>query len=245
MTLRVALADDEILSQALMISILGDLADEFPDLQIVSQTGDGQQTVEAVKQHQPDILFLDINMPAGDGFSVLAELDKETDLSKPAIIFTTAHSRFAAQAFEVEAVDYLLKPLSEEKVLRSMHRVLKAKSGLVDDKLKVIAVPVASGTEYVAVDNIMYVEASSEYVFLVLPNKKLMLRKSLKALAHELPEEFFQTHRSYIVNATHVESMLKAQDGGSHLEMESGEKIPVSRRLRTNLQKRLAGHQAE
>jgi len=231
MSIGVIIADDEELSRALLVALLDEVAADLPPLVLMAQCATGEEVVRAVREHQPDIVFLDINMPAGDGFSVVAALGDSGLASPPAIIFTTAHSRFAVQAFDVEAVDYLLKPISAEKVRRAIERVLKSRERDPDPVR--IAVPTAKGTEYVTLAEIEYVEADSEYIVLQVGPRRHVVRGSLKTFARSLPAGFCQIHRSYIANRDHVARVEKTRTGGSELILVSGKAVPISRRYRS------------
>ncbi|WOE75529.1 LytR/AlgR family response regulator transcription factor [Alterisphingorhabdus coralli] len=233
MTIRIAIADDEALSRDLLATIFDEITADVPGLKLVSQTATGEETVAAIAAERPDIVFLDINMPAGDGFSVVSALEEMPFAERPKVIFTTAYSRFAVQAFDVEAADYLLKPISAERVIRAIERVTRSRDSDADRQDGRVAVPSGKGTDYIALTDIEYARAESEYIALYVGGQKRMLRGSLKSFAQELPSGFCQVHRSYIANAAYVLRLEKSDQGGSELCLSSGRAIPVSRRFRS------------
>ncbi len=236
MSYRVVIAEDENLSAILLEKILSEVSDSVGTIEVVSICHSGEETIAAIKEHQPDILFLDINMPQGDGFSVVTALEQSSH-TMPAIIFTTAHSRFAVRAFDVDAADYLLKPLSNDRVIKAIHKAVK--SQIAADEDQVIKVPTRDGAEFINTANIDAMEASGDYIYIYSTDRKLMLRGALRDYTEKLKSRFYQTHRSYLINIDNISSVKNNSNGSAIAVLKSGKEIPVSRRYRSGLVKLL------
>jgi two-component system, LytTR family, response regulator len=225
MRLKAIIADDEVLAREGLRLLLA--ADD--DIEIVAECSNGPETIAALQEHHADVLFLDIQMPETDGFAIVEQVDI-THL--PIGVFITAHNEYAVKAFEVEALDYLTKPLEVERVQRTIRRVRErlathaapitqeqlksALAGLSDGSSsrekhpKRILVPNGSKDIFVAVDEIEWIEADSYYSCLHVGPKRYMLRETIKQLAATLdPAIFIRVHRSAIVNINHVREILR------------------------------------
>ncbi len=237
MSYNVVIAEDEELSADLLKAILYEINDIAGPFEILSISHSGEDAIAAVKNHKPDILFLDINMPHGDGFSVVEALKNLPH--SPAIIFTTAHSRFAVQAFDVEAVDYLLKPLSNERVIQAINRIKKSSTAIEAIQPTIIKVPLKNGAEFISSTDIDAMEASGDYIYIHVHNRKLMIRGSLRDYTEKLKPIFYQSHRSFLINLSSVVSIERNIKGGSSAILSSGLIIPISRRYRAGMIKLL------
>lgn len=237
MTYRVVIAEDEKLSALLLEKILSEVGDSVGAIDVICACHSGEETIAAVIKHQPDILFLDINMPQGDGFAVVSALEQSSMSQKPAIIFTTAHSRFAVRAFDVDAVDYLLKPLSNDRVIKAINKALKTQTAADEDQI--IKVPTKDGAEFINTAIIDAMEASGDYIYIYIGERKLMLRGALRDYSEKLKSHFYQTHRSYLVNIDNIIAMKNHGNGSAVAMLGSGKEIPVSRRYRAGLVKLL------
>lgn len=237
MTYSVVIVEDEMLSADLLKTILFEINDEIGPFDIQNICHSGEEAVAAVKHRRPDILFLDINMPQGDGFYVVEKLN-QAGIILPAIIFTTAHSRFAAKAYDIEAVDYLLKPISHEKIIRAIKRVDKLQAPEKPD-LKMLKVAVKNGSEFINIDTIDVIEASGDYLYIHTEGRKIMVRASLRDYAAKLHHKFQQTHRSYLVNIDSITAINRMPKGAAMVILSSEQEIPVSRRYRVELLKLL------
>lgn len=233
MTYRVVIAEDEKLSALLLKQILSEVSDTVGSIEIVDICHSGEETVAAIKDYRPDILFLDINMPQGDGFSVVTALEEFATHDVPAIIFTTAHSRFAVRAFDVDAVDYLLKPLSNDRVVKAIFKAIKSQS--VIDENQIIKVPTRDGAEFINANLIDVMEASGDYIFIYSAERKFMVRGALRDYSEKLGTQFYQTHRSYLINITNIMSVRNNNNGSAIAVLKSGKEVPVSRRYRSGL----------
>lgn len=238
MSHSIIIAEDEQLSADLLEKIISEISDTMGSLNIVAICHSGEEAIAAVTKHEPDILFLDVNMPQGDGFTVVDAINAHPMTKRPAIIFTTAHSRFAVRAFDVQASDYLLKPLSNERVIRALKRVMgsdaTASHADAGDAI-MIKVPTKKGSEYISAINIDAMESSGDYIYIYTDNRKLMLRGTLRDYSEKLKLNFYQTHRSYLVKLDSITAVHNNRNGSAIAILDSGAEIPISRRYRAGL----------
>lgn len=255
--LRVLIADDEPLARAR----LEDLLRKEADVDIVGQADDGEEAVDKIRSLRPDVVFLDIQMPGKTGLEVVAEVGAE---QMPATIFVTAYDQHAPKAFEVAAVDYLVKPFDDDRFAQALGRVrerirLREVEEMTRRLLAAIApapsstpdrsaaaaqskIPVESRgqTRFVAVDDIDYITASGPYAELHVGGPTHLIRERMQALEERLdPDRFFRIHRSAIVQLDRVES-LRRQDGEVVVHLRSGVELPVARNRREELERKLA-----
>jgi DNA-binding LytR/AlgR family response regulator len=208
--IRVVIVDDEELARTRIRGLLAD----FDDLECVGEAENGLEAVERIRELGPDLVFLDIQMPGMDGFEVLAALD-----DVPLVIFATAYDEYALKAFEVNSIDYLLKPIEKERLAsaverarellaggRELGREIERIAGLVRSR-GVERLPVQKGRKIVLVDHadIVWIEASGGLVFVHTADQRLLANMTMAELEARLdPASFFRTHRSFIVNLNHV-----------------------------------------
>jgi two-component system, LytTR family, response regulator len=222
-----------------------------PEVSVVASAQSGQKGIEIIKEHHPDIVFLDIEMPYMNAFEMLQQLD-EIDFD---IIFTTAYNQFAIKAIKVSALDYLLKPVGKEELIAAVDKVTRKSYQGVSGKglqllmeqmltnqhdVRKIALPTVNGLEMIRTDHIVVVEADSNYtIFNLLDGKKVIIAKTLKQIEEMLAEQnqFIRVHQSYMVNLHHVERYDKGK-GGSLL-MVNNARVPVSRSKKEPLVTRL------
>ena len=232
--IRAVIIDDEPLARDIVREHLA-VDEEFD---VVAECANGFEAVKAVSEHDPDVIFLDIQMPKLDGFEVLALLDRS-----PVVVFVTAHDDYALRAFEVHALDYLLKPFSEERFRGVLERVKQQvgarertpvatlASSLRAKPLQRVVVRNDDGTiEVVPVARIDYVEADDDRLVIVTAGKKLRKQQTIGDLASELdPDRFVRIHRSYLLNLDRLEKLeLYAKDSRVAI-LRDGSKLPVSR----------------
>jgi len=231
--IRVVIVDDELPARELLREFLA--ADE--DCEIVAECANGFEAVKAVAQHDPDLLLLDIQMPKLDGFEVLELLDRS-----PIVVFVTAHDEHALRAFEVHALDYLLKPLSHERFQQVMERVKRAAghdrqpvAGLATSlrakPLQRIVVRGEDGAiQVVPVSRLDYIEAADDAILLATSGTKLRKQQPLSEIASQLdPDRFVRIHRAYVVNIERIEKIeLYAKDSRVAI-LRDGTRLPVSR----------------
>jgi two-component system LytT family response regulator len=237
--LRGILVDDD----SLVRSVMRDLLETANDIQIVGEAGTVAQARALAKQHGPEVVFLDVNLPDESGFDLLPDLKPGTS-----VVFVTSAEEHAAQAFDCEAVDYLLKPVSPERLQKALARVrrrLSAKPATPAASLPADTFLVKTLTEkrLVKVSEIDRIIAYGEYswVYWHQSKKGVMLRKSLKQWLSELPrEQFIRVHRRAIVNLAWMERVEKLPDGRMQIRLRDvPEPIVVSQRLAPLLNRRL------
>ena len=239
--LRVIVVDDEPLARAVVREFLGSHA----DVAIVAECGNGFDAVKAVTELTPDLMLLDVQMPKLDGFEVLELLGRSVP-----VIFTTAYDKYALRAFEVHAVDYLLKPFSEERLaealIRARTRLAARESG--DDKsdvdveafvsearprqgpLQRVLIRDGAQVHVIPVDRIDFVEAQDDYVSFVSEGKSFLKDQTMAAVEAALdPLRFVRIHRSYLLNVERIARVeLYAKDSRIAI-LGDGSKLPVSR----------------
>jgi len=231
--IRSILVDDEPLARDVLREYLA--ADE--DFEIVAECANGFEAVREVTEHDPDVLFLDIQMPKLDGFEVLELLDRS-----PVVVFVTAYDEYALRAFEVHALDYLLKPFSEER-FRSVAQRIKSQlrqprtavaplgSALRTKPLQRIVVRAEDGTiQVIPAARVDYVEADDDAIVIATAGTKIRKLQSIGDLAGELDaDRFVRIHRSYLLNIERIEKIeLYAKDSRVAI-LRDGSRLPVSR----------------
>lgn len=228
--IRVAIVDDEAAARA----ILGEYISELEGFEIVSESANGFEAVKSVNETRPDLLLLDIQMPKLNGFEVLELLDW-----KPKIVFVTAYDEYALKAFEVHAVDYLLKPFSRERLREVLEhaasvvdpdRVVAVTRDAREKPLQRVLVKDGAKIEVIPVQKIDYIEAQDDYVSIIAAGKKRRKQQTIGELEQLLDRgRFVRIHRSYIVNVDRLSKVdLYAKD--SHVAVLSdGTKLPISR----------------
>lgn len=258
MTIRTILVDDEKLAiQGLQLRLQA-----FDDIEIVATCQNGREAIRKIKTLKPDLVFLDIQMPGFDGFSVVQGV---MDIDPPLFVFVTAYSEHAIRAFEAQAVDYLMKPVEPERLADTMDRVrtrLTEKRGVEEaERLRNVITEVApeAAEEFmpaddemaasrfeklinikdrgqifrVDVDSIERIEAAGDYMCIYTADNSLILRETMKDLEKRLdPRVFQRVHRSWIVNLNQVRQVKPHTNGECFLVLESGADVKVSRSYR-------------
>ena len=240
-TLRVLIVDDEPLARERLRAWLR----EEPTVEIVGECGSGAEAIAMVRRTPLDRVFLDMEMPGGDGLQVLRELPA---VGRPAVIFVTAHERFALDAFEVQAVDYLLKPFDRERFQTALRRAeAHLRAGQLEDKLEsLIADATSPGKKLERLtvkadgrliilkpDEIVWVEAADNYIILHLTEGRLMLRETLTALEERLGSaSFARVSRSALVHLDQIKELQPTFHGDYVIILRDGTKVPLSRSLR-------------
>jgi two-component system, LytTR family, response regulator len=218
-----------------------------PRVEIVGEAGDGAEALEVIQSMRPDLLFLDIQMPVLNGFDVLQALPPP----RPRIIFTTAYDQYALQAFEVRALDYLLKPFDEDRFREAMARVLDADRNESDTThrrledllsewhsshpafLERLLVRSGDRLEIVKIREVLWIQAEEKYVWLYLRSGKFLHRISLTALERRLdPAQFRRIHRSTIVRLDFLRSLIPWTHGDYLVELQDGTRLPLGRSYR-------------
>jgi two-component system, LytTR family, response regulator len=232
--IRTIVVDDEPLAREVVREFLS--ADE--EFEVVAECSNGFEAVKAVSEHDPDVLFLDIQMPKLDGFEVLSLLDRS-----PLVVFVTAHDEYALRAFEVHALDYLLKPFSEERFRRVLSRVRQQlavrerpavggiAAALRQKPLQRVVVRREDGSiQVIPASRIDYVEADDDAIMIATGGTKIRKQQTIGDLASELDEgRFVRIHRSYLLNIERIEKIeLYAKDSRVAM-LRDGARLPVSR----------------
>ncbi len=227
--------DDEKLARELLHEYL----EGFPEIEIIGECGKGTEAVEKINKLKPDLIFLDVQMPGMNGFDVLEEIDHE-----PYIIFTTAYDQYAIKAFEKNAVDYLLKPLDEERFRLAVNRALKRKTaehGNLEELLRSIKSENKNFESHIfvqkseklfnlPVEEIVYLEASGDYTVITTKNDQFVSSSGIGKLEEIMdPDTFIRVHRSTIINLNYLKEIERHFNGGMVVKMQSGKNFPVSR----------------
>jgi two-component system, LytTR family, response regulator len=249
MMIQAVLADDEVLARQKMRQLLRD----EPDIDIVGECATASETIQLVSAVRPQLLFLDIRMPDMDGFDVLAALSLRRDVALPHIIFTTASDQHALHAFEVHAIDYLLKPFTAERLRHAVERAreqVDAKehalhnrdTGAQASNAHLTRLVFKSGGRivFLPVAEIRWIGAEENYVRLCTDRETHLLRQTMAHLEERLdPKAFLRVHRSFIVNLHYVKEVRTQPDGESSVVLISGQKIAMSRSYRARMQEQL------
>lgn len=232
---KAIIIDDEPLARLIVLEYLS----TFDNIEVVAECEDGFQGVKAIAEHQPDLVFLDVQMPKINGFELL-ELIQE----QPAIIFTTAYDEYALKAFETSAVDYLLKPFSKQrfdqaiaKWLRHEHQkeisptILHEISGKQPDEHLRIVIKDGSEIKIIPTAEIDYLEAYDDYVKVMHKGKVHLKKKTMNYFENTLSKkDFIRVHRSFIININEL-TKIESFEKNSYLAiMKSGARIPISRK---------------
>lgn len=257
MTIRTIIVDDEKLAiQGLQLRL-----EPFEDVEIIETCSNGREAIRKIKTEKPDLVFLDIQMPGFDGFSVVKGV---MEIEPPLFVFVTAYQEHAIRAFEANAVNYLMKPVDEDKLADTLERVRirlsEKRSAEEAEKLKNVLSEVAPGAaeEYaegegesadrferlinikdrgqifrVEVESIEYIEAAGDYMCIYTGDNSLILRETMKDLERRLdPRRFQRVHRSAIVNLDQVRQVKPHTNGECFLVLDSGAEVKVSRSYR-------------
>src|SRR6478609_163646 len=238
--------DDEKLARDLLREYL----EPFSEIEIVGECSKGNEAVEKINKQKPDLIFLDVQMPGMTGFDVLEDIDHE-----PYVIFTTAYDQYAIKAFEKNAVDYLLKPLDQERFRLAVNRALKQKkletSNLEDllDSLRGerkgsyeshIFVQKSEKLFNLQVDEIVYLEASGDYTIITTKADQFVSSSGIGKLDEIMnPDTFIRVHRSTIINLNFLKEIERHFNGGMVVKMQNGKSFPVSRTYAKAIRKKV------
>ncbi|HEX7090853.1 MAG TPA: LytTR family DNA-binding domain-containing protein [Longimicrobiales bacterium] len=244
---RVVIVDDEPPARAKLRRFLA--AD--PRVTIVGEAGDGEEAVRVIEETRPDVVFLDVRMPGLDGFDVLAALELDP---LPHVVFATAHDEYAVRAFDVRALDYLLKPADRERVARALDRAVAAVQGPGADDvaarvrnmleelrgrarpLERFLVRQRGRMRLVRAAEVDWIEAADNYVRLHVDKESLLARATLAEVEKRLdPTKFARVHRSAIVNLDAIRELRPWSHGDALLVLRSGAEVRLSRRYRDRL----------
>ncbi len=262
--LSTIIVDDENLARRGLSLRLANM----PELNIVAECANGQQALAAIAEHNPDLVFLDIQMPGMDGFAVVEELQSD---NMPMVVFVTAFDQYAVDAFRIHAVDYVLKPVDEERLKEAVNRALthRAQQDSVREKEKLLKLVMGlNGTsagsmgdsdsggqwpeklsikdgcdiEFIKVADIQWVDAAGDYMCIHAAGKTHIMRITMKQLAAQLdPAQFLRIHRSTLVNANGIVRAQTLNNGEYLLTLESGNQLKVSRSYRDKVKHLIDG----
>jgi two-component system LytT family response regulator len=244
---RALIIDDEPVAR----DYLRDLLCESEDVRVVGEAANGREAIEAIREKRPDLIFLDIQMPEMDGFEVLTHLDPD-DL--PALIFVTAHDRYALQAFEANALDYLLKPFDRPRFRKALDRALALIRSrdltAFEERLRSLAAHIHKDrapsprilvrsrgrAHFVKAADIRFIEAAGNYAALHIGDDEFLIRETLDSLEGRLhPESFVRIHRSFIVNLDFIREVLLLEKGDYRVVLTDGSRLRLGRKYRDSL----------
>ncbi|WP_326279724.1 LytTR family DNA-binding domain-containing protein [Flagellimonas halotolerans] len=214
--------------------------ESYPEFEIVGEANNVEVAIGLIEEEHPDIIFLDIHMPEKSGFDLLEELG-----AVPEVVFTTAYDQYAVQAFEVNALDYLVKPLREERFAKTIEKVKLE----LQKKEEAQKAPLASHQKifikdgekvyFIALAEISLIESLENYARLYFGNKKAMIKRSLNQLEEKLdPNTFFRVNRSQIINTEYIKEIHPYFNNKLQLVLTTGEKIDLSSRQSVKFKKR-------
>lgn len=233
--MKVIIIDDEKLARDLVRNFL----QSFENIEIIDECENGFEGIKSINEHNPDLIFLDIQMPKLNGFEMLELLENNHN-----IIFTTAYDQYALKAFEVNAVDYLLKPFSRERFAEAVKKVIEKISNSKnndkqilrhsdfiqsDEKLNRIVVKKGSKIIVLPIDLIKYLEAQDDYVNIISSEGSFLKQNRMKYYEEHLPNSFIRIHRSFIVNLSEIKEIGLLEKDNHIVVLKSGEKLPVSK----------------
>jgi two-component system, LytTR family, response regulator len=246
--INAVLIDDELNSlQNLQQKLVG----FCPDINIVAISQKPEEGILLIKQHQPDVVFLDIEMPRMSGFRMLEEIG-EYDFD---IIFTTAYNHYSIDAIRISAFDYLVKPIGIEDLQHAVERLHKTPNKQTKEKVDIlkrslsdnrsqedkIAISTSEGIEFVPIKNILHIESKSNYSKIYLPeNKTILVTKILKDFEEMLlPYNFYRVHNSHLINLNYIKKYIRSE--GGHVMLQDGTVIDISRRKKEEFLKMIGG----
>lgn len=231
--MKVMIVDDEELARSLLRELLA----SHPDIELVAECANGFEAVKAAAQFQPDLLFLDVQMPKLDGFEVLELIGREV-----AVIFTTAYDAYAMRAFDVHAVDYLLKPFGRDRFDAALERAQSrlgeraplpaqlSAEARPSQRLERLVVKDGARVHIIPVTKLDYAEAQDDYVLLASAGKTYLKQQTISGLEACLdPHQFVRIHRSYLVNVERVVKMEPYTKDSRIAVLADGKQLPVSR----------------
>lgn len=247
--IQTVLADDEFLARQKLRQMLR----LENDVEVVGESRDASETVSLVRMSRPDLLFLDVRMPGEDAFNVVEELSSDPTFVMPVIIFTTAYDEYALRAFEIHAVDYLLKPFSSER----LHDAVQRASQHIQAKQRPITPQSAQANNgefakrivfksrgrilFLPVCNIRWIGAEENYVRICTDTESHLLREPIGRMEEKLdPQMFLRVHRSSIVNLQYVKEVRTESGGESVVVLLGGQKLAMSRTYRARINEWLA-----
>lgn len=234
-TFKTILIEDERLAREELKSLLKD----YLEIEIIGEAKNGEEGIQMVKELKPDLIFLDINMPGMNGFEMIKQLDEI-----PRVIFVTAYDEYALKAFEVNALDYILKPVDPERLRESIQKIALGEDDFVSNqqisisrKDRVLSttdrVFIKDGEKcwFIELSKVRMLESDGNYVKVYFDTFRPLILRSLNSFEDRLdPDCFFRANRKYIINLQWVSSIENWFNGGLQVELKEGEKVEISRR---------------
>ena len=253
MKIRALIVDDEPLARERIRTLLR----KEPDIEVADECGDGMRAIAAIAKLRPDLVFLDVQMPESSGFDVVEAIGAER---MPAVIFVTAYDKYALRAFDVHALDYLLKPFDRARFREALERartqIRHEQSGEINRRLLALLKDVRPEGQrrerlvvrdggrilFLRTDEIDWIEAAGNYLKLHAGRHAHMMRETMAAIEAQLdPARFVRVHRSTIVNLDRVREMQPGPHGDSALVLRDGTRLTLSRTCRARFENALAG----
>lgn len=233
-TFRSLLIDDERLAREELKSLLKD----YHEIEIIDEAKNGEEGIQKIKELKPDLVFLDINMPGMNGFDMIKHLDEI-----PRVIFVTAYDEYAIKAFEVNALDYIMKPVDPERLKEAVQKLtneddfISSQQSLISRKDRVLSVNdrvfIKDGEKcwFIELSKVRMMESDGNYVKVYFDNFRPLILRSLNSFEERLdPEYFFRANRKFIINLQWISSIENWFNGGLQVELREGEKVEISRR---------------
>lgn len=236
--MKAIVVEDTRVAREGLVRMLG----EFPQLEVVGQADHPETALELIARTQPEVIFLDINMPGASGFDLLEKLDYS-----PRIIFTTAYSEYAIKSFDYNTIDYLLKPISPARLAQAVAKLTAAPEELTPEQKpplemhSQIFIKDNDKCFLVTLESIRYIESCKNYVRVFFEDKSAFIKKSLNQVEERLPRQyFFRANRQFIVNLRAIVAIEEALHDGYDITMDNGTRIDVSRRQAADLKELLS-----
>ncbi len=228
MSLKTIIVDDEPLAVAELVAMLK----KFEVIEVVATCSNSLDAIRQIEMHQPQLLFLDINMPEKNGFELLEELE-----TAPDVIFVTAYDQFAIKAFEVNALDYILKPVNPERLSEAIEKIQKRAQATTTNAPRELTIDkrifIKDGEQcfFVPLSEVFLIESVGNYARVFYQQRKPLLHKSLNYLEEKLPDEFFfRASRQYIFNVNFIKDIIPYFNSTLQVELQNGTKIDISQR---------------
>jgi two-component system LytT family response regulator len=231
--MKAIVVEDSRLAREGLIRMLQD----FPEIEVVGQADHPSTALQLIEQTMPDVIFLDIHMPGESGFDLLQKLNYT-----PRIVFTTAYSDYAIRSFDFNTVDYLLKPISQDRLAQAIQKLSGPEEAPSDapkpvlDYQSKIFVKDGDKCHLIGLDTVQYVESNKNYVQIYFGDQRAYVKKSLNSMEERLPKKyFFRVSRQHIVNLQAIVSIEESLRDGYYVTMKDGKVLEVSRRNATEL----------
>jgi two-component system LytT family response regulator len=226
--MKAVVVEDSRLARAGLVRMLG----AFPQIEVVGEADHPDSALPLIRATRPDVLFLDIQMAGANAFELLARLQDELE-ALPRVVFTTAHAEYAIRSFDVDTVDYLLKPISQERLAQAIRKL-----GAQNSK---IFIKNGERCHMVSLDAISCFESCRNYVQVYFSNQRAYVKKSLGSVEERLPKSmFFRVSRQHIVNLHAISAIEESMSAGYLLTLDNGKKLEISRRNAAELKETLS-----